>query len=165
VFPHVDAHQRHHSRVHVRNLVLLCSGLNANPVLRFVIHDPAPAGALHCGRSLLKALLEVLPRAPSADDLFVEQVLGVGSVRVGDGAERFPEELVVEVATAIKLHRLRDLNMNLHVVVLEGLVRLRDQRVQVVHVSAVVLAVVVFHCLAGDDWLERAHVVGQVLRA
>jgi len=69
--------------------------------------------------------------------LFATVILGWG--------QALPEELVVEMASAVELDILREVDILLVVTILEGLGCLLHHSVQIVDIGYVMLAIVVVH--------------------
>lgn len=129
VLPHIHVEEGNNFGVDVGRHVLVECGHDLEAVLALVVHEPAPATALHSDRAQHESLLEVVDRAPSLQQVSVELVLWIGSVAVSDWAETFPEKLMVEVTAPIEFERLHDFNLSLDVILGNGLLRLHNQLV------------------------------------
>lgn len=163
MLPDVDVDDGHEVGAHIRDEVLVRRRTERQRILSLVVDEPAPAGALDRGSPLVEHLDEVVDGAPALKDGVVERT------RVGDGAlvlgaQRLPEELVVDVAAAIEADGVGEGDGLVEVVPGHGLGLLLDELVQVVHVRPVVLAVVEVEEVAADDGLESTNLVRQVLQ-
>ena len=94
--------------------------------------------------------------------MFVQLSAFTRKVAVFGWTEGFPEELVIQVATSIKVDLLLKRDHGLHIPLVQRLQLLFKRRIKVVHVIPVVLTVVEVEELATDDWFKCAELVGQL---
>lgn len=80
--------------------------------------------------------------------------LGLLTTIFVDWRETFPEELVVEVATAVELDTLRKINVGLVVSNFESLGCELHEVVEIVDVGHVVLTIMIAHQVLSNDWLK-----------
>ena len=137
--------------------------LELQAVLGLVIDQPAPATTLDGGGMLVEPLNEQVDVSPGVRNVSLELTAFFRPVTVLNGAQGFPEKLVVEMASPVELERLLDFDLLGQIPGLGSLVGLPGELVQVVDVGPVVLAVVETHQVAADHGFERADLVRQVL--
>ena len=88
----------------------------------------------------------------------------VGDVAVGWRAERLPENLVVEMSTSVEANQVRDLGHLFNVTHSLRLRLLLQKIVEVVDISAMVLAVMEIEGFTTHNRLESAYLIRQVLQ-
>jgi len=165
VFPDVDGEEGDVAGVQVGGQVLVLRLSVLEQARVFIVEQPTPAGALEGSRVLVEVQLEGLNGAPLA----VEEIselgahVGDGTTTVLNGGEGLPEELVVQVATAIEFNGVGEGDVLLHVSGCEGFGSLHLQFVVVVDISSVMLAVMELHQVTTDDGLKGSQVVREGL--
>lgn len=103
VLPHIDTDDGDNVGADVRDWVLVGSCAVAESILALVVHEPSPARTLDSCGAGVEDRDEVVDRAPAFDDGVKEgSFLGQGAVSLW--AERTPEDLVVEMSTAVELN-------------------------------------------------------------
>lgn len=142
MLPHVDAEDGH-----ALGDGVLVLGRDDAETCCVVLDQPAPAAAGDAQQRSVESLLELVKAAPDAGDLGDQAGCGVGrSIRARGGGEVFPEEGVVDVASAVEVECCQNGDAALKRV---GVVCF-DSLVQVCDVGLVVLAVVKLHDLGRD---------------
>ena len=134
-----------------------------------VVGEPAPATTLQSGGAPVEVLLEALDAAPLSFHecaklaALVRQV----STAIWDGSECVPEELVVQVTTAVELDLAKKAAVFTHVVSIATLQRFKGlllQSIEVINVGAMMLAIMEVHQVTTDDRLECAKLIRQRLK-
>lgn len=80
-----------------------------------------------------------------------------------DWGQGFPEELVVEVATTVELNGLRDIDEALSISAIHCSIGFLIKSIQIIDVSSMVLSVMVFHQIFGDNRFQSIDWVWQRL--
>ena len=165
VFPHINRHQRNVVSSQVGRCVLVRCLSVLKRVVTFVVQQPTPTRTLHTDGLLGKISLEVLDGAPFTLN---HQAKWTGLIRqcttaLLDGCKSFPEKLVVQVTATVELESLAQVHILLDVSLSKRLGRLLVQCVEIVDVSAVMFSVVELHQVTGDNRLQSAEIVGQML--
>ena len=115
------------------------------------------------GRALVEDAKELVNAAPAIND-GVEERAGVGHVAVSLGAHTVPEEGVVQVTTSIEADLSSEADGLLELTTSVELGLLLEQLVEIVHVGAMMLAVVELKSLAAHARLKSAELVRKVLK-
>lgn len=128
-------------------------------ILRLVLGQPRPTGALDAGQRGVHLLDEGLERTELGRDGLAERAVGRAAALARGGGQVLPEEGVVEVAAAVEVEEGSDGGRLGEVALGLGLGDGGQRRVEAVDVGLVVLGVVELHNLGGDVGLEGAVVV------
>lgn len=159
VLPDVNVHDRDKVRAHIRDQVLVDGGTEVEGLLSLVVDEPAPAGALNGGGACVEDADELLHATPALDDSVVKGAR-LGESAVGLWAERVPEELVVQVTTTVEADLVRQGDRLLKIAGCTEFSLLLEEIVEVVHIRAMVLAVMEVKEEAAHDGLERSNLKG-----
>lgn len=164
MLPDVDCKQRHK----VCSDVCWCVLVLRLPIFKqaraLVVKQPAPTRALQNSSLFVENLNECIDRTPLVFYHLpqVARLVGDRAASLLDRRKSFPEKLVIQMATSIKLDSISEFNVLLEISGRKCFSRLHTESIQVVDISSVVLTVVEFHQVTADDRLECTDFVGQV---
>lgn len=149
MFPHIHPKNRHL----IRNRILILRRNNLQLAPRSISHQPTPSTPLQPQKCSPKRLLELLDRPVLGLDGRLQDGGGLVDVRLGGGVggQVLPEEGVVDVATAVELDLLLEVDELGDVVCGEGGGLGGEGGVEVGDIGLVVFLVVDFHDLFADD--------------
>lgn len=149
MFPHIHPKNRHL----IRNRILILRRNNLQLAPRSISHQPTPSTPLQPQKRSPKRLLELLDRPVLGLDGRLQDGGGLVDVRLGGGVggQVLPEEGVVDVATAVELDLLLEVDELGDVVCGESGGLGGEGGVEVGDIGLVVFLVVDFHDLFADD--------------
>ena len=100
--------------------------------------------------------LELLDRAPFILQHISELSVLVweGTTSLADWGKGIPEELMVEMTSTIEFDGLHEVDVSVHITGGLCLMSFLHECVEIIDVGAMMLAIVEFHLMAADHWLQ-----------